>query len=104
MKVEPELLSQWHQFAKSKQMHLSDVIKRLMNSEELPESVTVKKPRKRKYSDVNPLLIREINAIGNNLNQISRRVNENQKFDVVVELASIEAQLESLLNAHQIHK
>jgi len=62
------------------------------------------KKRKRKYSDVNPLLIREINAIGNNLNQISRRVNENQKFDVVVELASIEAQLESLLNAHQIHK
>ena len=75
-----------------------------MNAEELPETVPVKKTRKRKYSDVNPLLIREINAIGNNLNQISRRVNENQKFDVVVELASIEAQLESLLNAHQIHK
>ena len=49
MKVEPSILEKWHYFAKSKQMHLSDVIKRLMNAEELPETVPLKKPPKRNY-------------------------------------------------------
>jgi len=103
MKVEPSVLVKWHYFAKSKQMHLSDVIKRLMNAEELPETVPVEKPPKRNYSNVDPKLLFELNAIGNNINQISRRINEGQKFDAVIELSSIEQQLERVLNAHQIH-
>jgi len=103
MKVEPAILEKWHYFAKSKQMHLSDVIKRLMANQELPKTVPIKKVPNRKYSKVDPLLIREINAIGNNLNQISRRVNEGKKFDVLIELNSIEKQLEKVINAHQIH-
>jgi len=103
MKVEPSVLEKWHYFAKSKQMHLSDIIKRLMNAEELPETVPVKKPPKRNYSNVDPKLLFELNAIGNNINQISRRINEGQKFDAVIELSSIEQQLERVLNAHQIH-
>ena len=103
MKVEPELLAKWHHFAKSKNKPLSDIIKLLMSGEELPKSVPVKKEPNRKYTQVDPLLLREINAIGNNINQISRRINEGQKFDAVIELSSIERQLEHLLNAHQIH-
>ena len=103
MKVEPELLAKWHHFAKSKNKPLSDIIKLLMNSEDLPESVPVKTTPKRKYADVDPKLLREINAIGNNLNQISRKLNEGQKFDAIIELSSIEQQLERLLHAHKIH-
>ena len=108
MKVEESLLEKWRYFAKSKQIHLSDVIKRLMDGQELPEAVPVKKEPKRKYSDVHPELIRELNAIGNNINTISRKVNdrrawENQKLDVAMELSSIEQQLERVLYAHQIH-
>ena len=104
MKVAPELLKKWHHFAKSKEMPLSDVIKKLMNGEKLPENVPPKKEPKRKFSNVDPILIREINAIGNNLNQISRRVNEGQKFDAIIHLQSIEKQLEKLINANQVHK
>ena len=103
MKVEPELLAKWHHFAKSKNKPLSDIIKLLMRGEELPQSVPVKKEPKHKYPKVDPKLLREINAIGNNLNQISRRINEGQKFDAVIELSAIEQQLERVLNAHQVH-
>jgi len=44
-----------------------------MHGEELPKSVPVKKEPKRTYTKVDPKLLREINAIGNNINQISRR-------------------------------
>jgi hypothetical protein len=104
MKVEPNILAQWHQFAKSKNRPLSDIIKLLMSGEELPATVIDKKEPKKTYSKVDPNLIRAINAIGNNLNQISRKVNEHQKFDVLIELKSIEQQMEQLLNASQISK
>jgi len=103
MKVDPELLKKWHYLAKSKNKPLSDIIKLLMSGEELPQTVPIKKEPKRTYSNVDPKLLREINAIGNNLNQISRRINERQKFDAVIELSTIERQLEKLLNAYQIH-
>lgn len=103
MKVDEALLKKWHHFAKSKQMHLSDVIKRLMSAEELPETVPVKKEVKRKYSNVDPKLLIALNAIGNNINQISTRINMEQKFDAVVQLSAIEQQLERVLDAHQIH-
>lgn len=104
MKVDPDTLQKWKHFAKSKQMHLSDVIKRLMNGEELPETVPVKKEVKRRYSTVDPELLRAINAIGSNINQISTRINMEQKFDAVIQLKAIEQHLERLLDAHQIHR
>lgn len=103
MKVDEALLQKWHHFAKSKQMHLSDVIKRLMSGEDLPETVPVKKEVKRRYSTVDPKLLIALNAIGNNINQISTRINMEQKFDAVVQLSAIEQQLERVLDAHQIH-
>lgn len=103
MKVDEALLKKWHHFARSKQMHLSDVIKRLMSDEDLPETVPVKKEVKRRYSTVDPELLRAVNSIGSNINQISTRINMNQKFDVVLQLSLIEQNLERLLDAHKIH-
>lgn len=103
MKVEQEVLEKWHEFAKSKNKPLSDIIKLLMSNQKLPKKIKQRQEPKRKYSTVNPKLLFEINAIGNNINQISRRVNESQKFDVLIELQSIEQKLERLLNAHKIY-
>lgn len=104
MKVDEMTLASWHEFAKSKQMHLSNVIKRLMSNEELPKNIRLKKEPKRRYSKVNPLLLRELNAIGNNINQISRHMNtyEHEKFDAIILLSCIEQQLERVLHAHEI--
>ena len=103
MKVKAEVLASWHQFAKSRNKPLSDIIKLLMSNQKLPKKVKIRQQSKRKYSAVDPTLLFEINAIGNNINQLSRRVNEGQKFDVLIVLKSIEQQLERLLDAHQIH-
>ena len=95
MKVTESEKEEWQFLAKSHQVSLSELIRQKLKN--------VKSVKKRKVKTVDPELLRAINSIGNNLNQISRRVNENQKFDVVVELSSIEQQLERVLNAHKIH-
>ena len=81
-------------------MTLSKLIKNFLDGQELPKQNKIKpKP----VPKVDPKLIFQISAIGNNMNQISRKVNENQKFDVILELVSIEAQLERLLSAYKIY-
>ena len=95
MKVTDTEKSSWHDIAKSHQMSLAELVRQKLNST---------KPKKHhRVKTVDAKLLREINAIGNNINQIARRINEGQKFDAVLELQSIEAKLEKLLNAHQIH-
>jgi len=97
MKVEPKILARWHQFAKSKNIYLSDVIKKLMSGQELPDDVPIKREINRRYSKVDPQLLREINMIGSNLNQIARGVNQGEKLDVIIHLNIIEKQLEKVL-------
>lgn len=95
MKVTDTEKSTWHDIAKSHQMSLAELVRQKLNST---------KPKKHhRVKTVDPELLIEINAIGNNINQIARRINQNQKFDVLLELSSIEAKLERILNAHQIH-
>ncbi|MBD3806839.1 MobC family plasmid mobilization relaxosome protein [Sulfuricurvum sp.] len=101
MKVNETELRRWQKFAKSKGKPLSDIIKMIMRGQELPADAPIKKTPKRKYTTVDPNLLFEINAIGNNLNQIARRVNQGDKFDVLLLLVAIEKKLERLLNAHQ---
>ncbi|MGC9351823.1 MAG: MobC family plasmid mobilization relaxosome protein [Sulfurovum sp.] len=103
MKVDEVELRRWHKFAKKKGKPLSDIIKMMMRGQELPADAPIKKtPPKRKYTNVDPDLLFEINAIGNNLNQISRRVNQGEKFDVLPTLVAMEAHLSELVNAHQV--
>jgi len=98
MKVSPHEKIKWQQIAKDRGVTLAELIRTLLDGLPAP-----RKKRSTQYITADPRLLRELNAIGNNLNQISRRVNEGQKFDVVVELHSIEEQLTRLLNAHQVH-
>lgn len=95
MKVTQSEKTEWQTLAKSHHLNLSELVRQKLNDT---------KPKKaQRVKTVDPELLRAINSIGNNLNQISRRINEGQKFDAVLELQSIEAKLESVLNAHKIH-
>ena len=100
MKVEENQLEKYRQYAKEKNRPLATIIKSLLDNEPLPSKTNFKKEPIRTYNDVNHELIRQLSAIGNNLNQIARRVNQEEKFDVIPHLVSIENQLEKLLDAH----
>lgn len=43
-------------------------------------------------------LLREVNRIGNNLNQIAKAVNSREKKEVLIELVEIERHLKELVN------
>ena len=100
MKVDEVEKSRWQKIAKSFGISLAELIRIRLNNLELPKQNKIKH---RQPPKVDPNLMRKITGATNNLNQISRRVNEGQKFDVAVELASIDAQLEAIRYAHQIH-
>lgn len=95
MKVTEEEKAAWQDLANSHNCSLAELVRQKLNDT---------KPKKiQKIKIVDPALLRELNAIGNNINQISKRINEKQKFDAIILLASIEEKLERLLNAHKIH-
>ncbi len=59
----------------------------------------------RKYTPVDPDLLRQISRLGNNLNQIARRVNQNDfqtSLDLLKTLLTIERRLKQVQDAHQI--
>jgi hypothetical protein len=99
MKVDEAEKEKWQKLATSYNMSLSELIRNRLNNLEMPPQP---KKRKIKIPKVDPELIRQVAAIGNNLNQIARRVNQGEKFDIVIELRSIEIQLERLINANTI--
>lgn len=100
MKVEENQYKKYKALAKSKKRPLATIIKMLLDEQPLPKNVIEKKESERVYSKVNPELIRQVSAIGNNLNQIARRLNQEEEFDVVLHLIHIENQLQEILDAH----
>lgn len=98
MKLPESKLVKYKRFAAAHDLPLSQVIQRLLDGQELPKRV-----RPRKVPSADPELVRQIAAIGNNLNQIARRLNQGEKFDLLPHLAHIEHELSELLHAHQVH-
>ena len=99
MKVRPSKLVNYHLLARSYNMTLSKMIKDFLDGKKLPKQ-KIYRSTNRVVKIVDPQLIREISAIGNNLNQISRRVNSREIFDVQMSLVSIEKKLKRLLDAY----
>lgn len=98
MKVSTHEKIKWQQIAKNRGVTLAELIRSFFDGLPAP-----KKKRSTQYITADPKLLRELNSIGNNINQISRRVNQGDKFNVIVELQSIEEHLSRLLNAHKIY-
>ena len=99
MKVRPSKLANYHLLAKSYNLTLSKFIKDFLDGNELPKQKRYQSSN-RVIKTADPKLIREVSAISNNLNQISRRVNSQEIFDVHMSLVAIEKKLERLLNAY----
>lgn len=97
MKVTEAEKQKWQEIAKSFKLSLGELIRQKLNGTTPARKVKVK------IKQVDPDLLFEINAIGNNLNQIARRLNEGEKFDVLPLLYSMEAHLTEVLNAHKVH-
>ena len=92
MKVSPDQLDRYRELAKAHGISLSRLIKNKLDEVELPKRSTSNK--------ADPDLIREIARIGNNLNQIARRCNSGDRFNVLAELRIIEKQLEEILDVY----
>ena len=54
--------------------------------------------KKKINSKIDDKLILEINRIGNNLNQIARAVNKQERINVLSELVKIEQSIKELVN------
>jgi vacuolar-type H+-ATPase subunit I/STV1 len=59
----------------------------------------VRTPKKsyKKYIATDPNLLYEINKIGNNLNQIARKINQGESLDLFILLTNIEQKLNELI-------
>ena len=102
MKVTAEQLDRYHNLARAKGRSLSEIIRAYLDGEPLPDRPPRKIATHRPPPPVDPELIRQVAAIGNNLNQIGRSVNraviENERISVLSSLSAIEQQLELLLD------
>jgi uncharacterized protein YukE len=90
----------WQAKASNANMTLANYIRSLLNSEQVKRDAPIKRSR-RSYEPVDPVLIRQLAKIGNNLNQIAKRVNsDDQSINIISELLIIQRQLEVIKNAH----
>ena len=94
LKIEPSLLNEWKAKANAASVSVAELIRRSVAGQKIECRPAV---RHRPPPKVDPDFIFQVAAIGNNLNQIARRVNSGESFDVLVELASIEKQLSELV-------
>ena len=94
MKVEPSLLNEWKAKANAAGVSVAELIRRSVAGQEIECRPAT---RHRPPPKVDPDFMFQIAAIGNNLNQIARRVNSGESFDVLVELSAIEERLAELV-------
>jgi len=85
MKVTQEEKEEWQKLAASYNMSLAQFIRTQINNKPIKNKKVV-------YKKADP----EFTAIGNNLNQIARKINTNEKIDVLIQLRNIEKRLEKL--------
>ena len=89
VRIDPEQLADWKRKAEAVGVPLAELIRSAVDGAKIEA-----KPRARKAP---PELVAQVAKIGNNLNQIARRCNTGERFDVLSELQRIEADLSHLL-------
>jgi uncharacterized protein (DUF1778 family) len=91
MKVTPDERELFKQKADEAGLTLTDFIKSL---------VLEKKVKYQKVVKVDDRLLRELNAWGNNLNQIARKINQDEKIDILPLLLEIKENLDEIKNSY----
>lgn len=96
LKVSPEEIDKWRELARDHDIPLSELIR-----VRLADTQPASRPRPKSHflpPKVDHKLILQVAAIGNNLNQIARRVNSGEKVSVLTELVAIEKSLTDLVD------
>jgi len=99
MKATGDELAAWKAKAESYDVTLAQLIRGLLDGQ--PPNPQHRAVKHRPPPKVDPALIRQVAAIGNNLNQIARRCNTGERLEVLAELRAIERRLEELIHALQ---
>lgn len=61
------------------------------------------KPKRKAPPKADPKLLRQLASIGNNLNQVTRRINQGDKtVEVLSHILNIERKMEELIELHNI--
>lgn len=83
-------------------MTLADFLRELaLGRDPVPQPKQEKPRRFREPPPVDPVLLREIARIGNNLNQLAREKNAGTpRFDLLVQLQAIDSELKQLKQLH----
>ncbi len=94
----PEERLAWQAMAKDEGMTLADFIRKRVGQPVLHRPRPG--PKRRPAPIVDPDLIRQVARIGNNLNQIARKVNERSLtgVEILVHLAAIERSIKEVLD------
>lgn len=100
MKISPKEKVRWRRMADDRELTLSHLVRSLLDDMPIRKVGRGRKP----IIDVDPRLLFEVNSIGNNINQIARRLNSGEKFDSLILLSSIEEQLTEVIRAHKIYQ
>jgi hypothetical protein len=98
LKVTPKERELFKQKAVEAGLTLTDLIKKLVIEKDIEAEKKVKVIER--YIKIDPKLLFEINSIGNNLNQIARRLNQNEKFDILPLLLEIKENLEEIKQSY----
>lgn len=95
MKVTQTEKEEWAEIAKSHNLSMSQIVRFCLSRE--------KKKAPKQIIEVDPKLLYEVNAIGNNLNQIARKLNIGDDVVVLPILLKIERHLQEIKDAHKIY-
>ncbi|WP_312283814.1 MobC family plasmid mobilization relaxosome protein [Candidatus Igneacidithiobacillus taiwanensis] len=103
----PEKVAEsWKSAAKASRLSLSDWVRMQVGTDKVPAVKTgkptpAKMPKRRPAPEADPQLIREVAALGNNLNQIARHLNSGGTYtqaSVLIPLLHIEQHLQEILD------
>ena len=96
IRTNPEEKRQWQSLAKNRGVSLSELVRSLLSGQRL---------RKRRVApSVDPVLLRDLARIGNNLNQLAHAANRYQPVPataLLVRLIEIDRELSAIRQAHE---
>lgn len=96
IRTDPEEKRHWQALAENKGVSLSALVRSLLDGQRLR--------KRREAPKVDPVLLRELARIGNNLNQLAHAANRRRPVETVallVRLIEIDRELSVLRQAHE---
>lgn len=99
IRLDPDMYKKWKSKAKFLGITLSDMVRQAVDKGE----IVGRRKCGRRYAPVDPLLIRQLASMGNNLNQIARKLNmgTDPDTDMLESVRGIEKGLKEILAKHK---